>query len=202
MASLMRRLVTFYTFDPEGVYLERCGSRVSNRGGLGYLLCQDGYIVNGSREEYQWRALLEIAAGEEWEKDEQLKSLFSGGFDLFVLMDKFELVRPVLTEWAMKHTKEEITALAQAKGVPVVPCNSAEDMLKSAHFAAREFFVEIDHPQTGKLRYPGAPFRLSETPWRVDKPAPLLGQHNEEILCGRLGYSRQDLTKMRERGVI
>ena len=102
----------------------------------------------------------------------------------------------------MKHSREEITTMAQERHIPIVPCNSAADLLESPQFAEREFFVEIEHPHTGRLTYPGAPYRFSETPWRVARPAPLLGEHNEEILCGRLGYSRQDLARMKESGVI
>jgi crotonobetainyl-CoA:carnitine CoA-transferase CaiB-like acyl-CoA transferase len=43
---------------------------------------------------------------------------------------------------------------------------------------------------------------MSETPWQIRSPAPLLGQHNEEVFCGRLGYKREDLKKMEESGVI
>ena len=56
-------------------------------------------------------------------------------------------------------------------------------------------------PFTGKLSYSGAPFRSEAMPWVVRRPAPLLGQHNEEVY-GAVGYTREDLTKLRERGVI
>ena len=203
IASFIRHQVPYYTYDPEGAYLIRYGDRVRGKvRGLGYMPCQDGYIINGSREEYQWRAFLELVAGAEWEKDERIKELFNGEFDLFTFMEKYDIIKPMILEWVSRHTREEITRLAQQKGIPIVPCNSVEDLFESPHLAEREYFVEIDHPQTGPLSYPGAPYRLSETPWRVNNPAPLLGQHNEEILCGRLGYSKQDLVMMRELGVI
>ncbi len=171
--------------------------------GFGYLPCKDGYVVNGCREEYQWRALLRLVAGEEWEEDERFKGLLGTGFNPGVfLIEAGATIGPMITEWATKRTRAEVTVAAQSKGIPIVPCNSTEDMFRSSHLAERQFLVEIDHPQTGKLRYPGAPYRLSETPWRVDRPAPLLGQHNEEILCERLGYSEEKLASMRQSGVI
>jgi len=66
----------------------------------------------------------------------------------------------------------------------------------------REYFVEVDHPVAGKLKYPGAPGKLSETPWEIERPAPLLGQHNEEIYCQRLSYAREELAKLRMGGII
>ncbi len=204
IASFLRHQVSYYTYDPEGAYLRAFESRVKvRRRGFGYLPCKDGYVINGSREEYQWRPLMELVAGDEWEKDERFKGAPNGEYDFATfLLEWGETVRSVLFEWTMKHTREEVTAVAQSRGIPIVPCNSTEDLFDSPHLAERGFFVEIDHSETGKLSYPGAPYQLSETPWRVDQPAPLLGQHNEEILCGRLGYSKQDLVRLRESGVI
>jgi len=65
----------------------------------------------------------------------------------------------------------------------------------------RKYFVDIEHPVGGKITYPGAPFKMSETPWQAER-APLLGEHNEEVLCRRLGYSQEDLVKLRERNII
>ena len=62
--------------------------------------------------------------------------------------------------------------------------------------------MEIDHPVAGKLMYPGLPFKLTNGAPTGNCGAPLLGQHNEDVYCGRLGYSKQDLTKLREAGVI
>ncbi|MCH8191671.1 MAG: CoA transferase, partial [Chloroflexi bacterium] len=69
------------------------------------------------------------------------------------------------------------------------------------HFRQREFFVEVDHPAAGPMEYPGPPFRPAATPWKKGR-APLLGEHNEEVLTGRLGYSRTDLAKLARMGVI
>jgi crotonobetainyl-CoA:carnitine CoA-transferase CaiB-like acyl-CoA transferase len=70
--------------------------------------------------------------------------------------------------------------------------------LNSEHLKARGFFVEVAHPETGKLTQPGAPYKLSKTPWAIRSPAPTLGQHNDEVLAP-LGA---DLTSLREAGVV
>lgn len=171
--------------------------------GFGYLPCKDGYVVSGCREEYQWRSFIGLVAGDNWEEDGRFKGLLEGEFDIGVfLAEAGPIIWPLISEWAMSRTKEEVTAAAQSRGIPIVPCNSTEDLFGSSHFAERQFLVEIDHPATGKLQYPGAPYHLSETPWRVDRPAPLLGQHNEEILCEQLGYTKEELASMRESGTI
>ena len=107
----------------------------------------------------------------------------------------------IITPWLMAHTKEEIYNIGQKRRVAWGHVCNAEDLLNSPHLSARQFFVELDHPEAGKLKYPGAPFGMGETPWQSAR-APLLGEHNEEIYCGRLGYTKGDLARLSQRGVI
>ena len=72
-----------------------------------------------------------------------------------------------------------------------VPIQSVKEAVNSELLAARDFFVEVDHKEAGRVKFPGAPYKLSETPWRVKRPAPMLGEHNDEVYCKMLGYSRQ-----------
>jgi len=76
------------------------------------------------------------------------------------------------------------------------------DLFNNAHLKARGFFATIDHPATGPLQYPGALYKFSVTPWEIRQPAPLLGQHNEEIYCGRLGIRREKLVELKAAQVI
>ncbi|MDQ3566481.1 MAG: CoA transferase, partial [Actinomycetota bacterium] len=66
---------------------------------------------------------------------------------------------------------------------------------------AREMMVEMDHPVEGKVKGLGIPVKLSETPGKIRRPAPLLGEHTEETLSG-LGYSEEEIADFRERKVI
>ena len=104
--------------------------------------------------------------------------------------------------WLADHTKEELFNIFLKSKIASAPLNNAEDILKNPHLKEREYFVEINHPETGKVIYPGAPFKMSESPWQIKHPAPLLGQHNEEIYCGVLGYPKEELVKLREGGII
>ena len=76
------------------------------------------------------------------------------------------------------------------------------ELVEHEHLKARNFFTEIDHPRTGKLRYPGAPVKYSTMQWGIKRPAPLHGQHNVEIYCDRLDYTHQDLLDMHRTGTI
>jgi crotonobetainyl-CoA:carnitine CoA-transferase CaiB-like acyl-CoA transferase len=62
--------------------------------------------------------------------------------------------------------------------------------------------VTIDHPVIGPAVYPGAPYTFSKTPWRIVRRAPLLGEHNLMIYHERLGYSRADIIRFAQAGVI
>ncbi|GAF95086.1 unnamed protein product, partial [marine sediment metagenome] len=64
------------------------------------------------------------------------------------------------------------------------------------------FFTHLDHPQAGRLEYPTAGHKMSETPWRGERAAPLLGEHNEQVYRGRLGYSKEQLDTMAADGTI
>jgi crotonobetainyl-CoA:carnitine CoA-transferase CaiB-like acyl-CoA transferase len=78
----------------------------------------------------------------------------------------------------------------------------AGDLYDCPQLAAREFFVEVDHPAAGKAKYAGMGPKLSEKDFQVRRPAPLLGQHNVEIYCRELGRSSQEMAGLRAAGVI
>ena len=77
-----------------------------------------------------------------------------------------------------------------------------EEVLNDTHFKERGCWTEIDHPETGKLTYFGRPINAEDMPWIIRRPAPLLGEHNGEIYSKKLGYSKEDLIKLREAGII
>ena len=76
------------------------------------------------------------------------------------------------------------------------------DLLKDPHYRRRGVWETVDHPFTGPVTYPGRPFIMSKTPMSPARRAPLLGEHNQEVLCGELGYSQEDLVLLRQQGVI
>ncbi|MBI4302306.1 MAG: CoA transferase [Chloroflexi bacterium] len=108
----------------------------------------------------------------------------------------------MIKEFLKDYTADEIVPLAQELRMAWGPVRTIDGLLKDPQLQLREFFVEIDHPATGPVTYPGPPFMLPESPWQAECPAPLLGQHNEEIYCGQLGYSRRELVRLRQMDVI
>jgi formyl-CoA transferase/CoA:oxalate CoA-transferase len=107
----------------------------------------------------------------------------------------------LLIEWCVQHTKQEVMERSQAVGYMCGAINTVEDVFNDPHLAARNYFLEIDHPYTGPLRYPGAQFKMSATPHRVGR-APLLGEHTQQVLIDRLGYTKEDVARLRAQGAI
>jgi len=191
LASITRYEVGIFTH--EGLPWER------QRGGRGpetsIVPCQDGYAVINATGEGFWTNLVKMMGNPDWTKNE----LFQ---DPFYRRQNSDAIRLMVGEWSKERTTEEVKYAAQANRVPAMPVYTAKEAVNSEQLAAREFFVEINHKEAGRIKYPGAPYKLSGTPWSVHCSAPLLGEHNEGVYCGMLGYTRQDLTKMRGLGVI
>ena len=182
---------TYYIFDNDIV--TRLGR--PRWAPMAVLPCKDGYVSFQFQSEAQWQSLVEVMGHPDWAENELFKDQWSRA-------DNWDALSLLMGEWLSQHGKQEFFHAAQAKRCPVGPVNTAEDVLNSEHLAAREFFVEIEHPEIGKMTYPSAPYKLSGTPWRLECPAPLLGQHNESIYCQRLSYKKKDLVKMRGLGII
>jgi len=123
---------------------------------------------------------------------------FPNPFDMMRKDDFDAIFRP----WCLEQTKMEVMEKAQEARVAGTAIQTPEEVVNDPQFNFRGFWTEIEHPVTGKQIYPGAPFKMQETPWAVRMPAPLLGEHNEEIYCKKLLYTEEHLVKLKERGVI
>jgi crotonobetainyl-CoA:carnitine CoA-transferase CaiB-like acyl-CoA transferase len=67
---------------------------------------------------------------------------------------------------------------------------------------ARGYFLEVEHPIIGKAKIPGFPFKLSETPGNIERPSPLVGEHNEEVFRKYLGLGKEEIEKLKNEGAI
>jgi len=160
------------------------------------LRCRDGgYIMVVLHPEKQWNGLAEALGNPDWINDEKFNTQKAREAN-------FNDLRVRLREEALKYDTEDLFHRVQSQGTACAPVCSAEQVFNSPQTQAREFYVEIEHPMAGNLMYPGVPYQLSKTTPHNNHGAPLLGQHNEEVYCNRLGYTRQDLVKLREAGDI
>lgn len=156
--------------------------------------CRDGYIYFLAIEDHQWKGALEVMGNPEWADADIFQDFASRS-------GNWDALKPLLEDWMHDKSVQEVYHAAQAKRVPFAPVSTMGDLLHSEHLNARGFFAQIGHPEAGELTYPGAPYRFSASPWALRRPAPCLGQHNEEIYCGRLGLSREELEELEKGGV-
>lgn len=169
--------------------------KVRKRSGGMLYRCKDGYIVMSGTGEGFWPGLVKMMGSPAWTQEEWCK-------DGIARNQNIERVNAAITEWTSLHTPEEVETAALAHRVPCSVVRNVGDMTHDEQLAARGFFVTADHPRAGTLTYPGAPYKHSATPWSLRSSAPLLGQHNEAVYCGLLGYQRADLVRMRQAGII
>ena len=118
-------------------------------------------------------------------------------------MDNLDVILLLVEEWSKDYTRDEVYQILQVENhIPCLPINDMADLFSHPHYVERETFVDMDHPEIGRFKSPGPSYRFSGTPWNASIPAPSLGQHNAEIICGRLGYSMEDLARMRRIGAV
>jgi len=103
--------------------------------------------------------------------------------------------------WAAEVTKHEAYRLAGEHRAPLAFVHDMKDLVESEHLRYRRAIREIEHPEAGVLSYPRGPFEIAGAPWKEGR-APLLGEHNLEVLCGLAGLERKDLPILRAAGVI
>ena len=107
-------------------------------------------------------------------------------------------LEPYVSSWA--HERCDI---GQRRGdvEPAPAALTVRELLEASQLKARGFFQEIDHPAAGRQTYAGPPLRLEAMPWQSAR-APLLGEHNEEVYCGELELSREELVVLRASGIV
>jgi len=192
-ALISMQRVESVTYANAGIVMTRTGNKTRMPGGV--LPCKDGHIVLITPEEHQWNAFMTLIGNPEWSREPWCR-------DMMARSQNVDAINKLLTEWTTRHTTEEIFRKGQALSCPVSPCRSAEDLIRSEQLKTRGFFADVNHSILGPLKMPTTASRFSESPWRFGRPAPLLGESNEEIYCDRLGYKKEELEKLKSEGVI
>ncbi len=157
--------------------------------------CKDGFIRVIALTPRQWEALVRVLDEPEVLKMPEWSDFMyriGNANDLYFLMQEF-------TE---QYTMLELFEAGSREGVPIAPILKVSDFYNSPHTKAREFFTEVAHPVAGKADYPGPPYKWSESSTAIRRPAPCIGEHNEEIYCGELGLAKDELMALKNAGVV
>ena len=108
----------------------------------------------------------------------------------------------LISRWTSTQDAREAMILLQRHGVPTGVVANDKDIYDDPHLEARGFFRWMEHPESGRHRYPGHPFKYSRTALRFDLPAPLLGQHNDLVYRQLLGLPANEIQRLTELGHI
>ncbi|WP_130805381.1 CaiB/BaiF CoA transferase family protein [Senegalia massiliensis] len=155
----------------------------------------DGEIVIAAGNDNLFRKLFNVFGKEEIADDERFKTNP-------LRNENYDELRPLIVEETKKKSTKEWQKLLDDAGVPNGPINNIEMVLNDPQVNEREMVVEVEHPTAGKTKIPGVPIKMSETQGKVESPAPILGEHTEEILKDFVGLSDEKIQKLRENSAI
>lgn len=191
MASTLELMLNTYSYQRAHVWDTRRGNILSSL--IGIYPCADGYLGVHAMPR-NWPALAKLMDGEWMLEDERF-------FDAASRLAHDDELRAMVYAWASDQNRKDVYARAGSMHAPVAYVHDMADLMESAHLRARAALTQVKHPMTGELTYPGAPFHLSESPWRAGR-APLLGQHTRQVLHDLLGLSDAEMAILQGNKVI
>ena len=115
--------------------------------------------------------------------------------------DHKEEVDGLVEGWAGEHTKHDVMRILGESGIPCGAVMDAADLHTDPHLLERGMITTMDHPHHGTFRLPSFPVQLQDSPVEM-RAAPLLGEHNAEVLTGLLGLAEEEVERLKQEAVI
>ena len=156
--------------------------------------CKDGWVISQLGAATPWETMVRF-----YDRPELLDPRFASRARR---SEADEELDAIILDAFKDRSKWELFEKASEMRLPFGVVQTPEELARCPQLEARDFYREIDHPVMGRLKVPGVLFNLSLTPYQLRGAAPLLGQHNEEVYCGHLGYTKEDLVRLRQLDVI
>ncbi len=182
------------TFAPQFLGAMHSGES-PGRGSTPLLPCKDGYVSLNVRHDATWEYMWLFFDAPEIAQDTR----FATAAERRHRADEIEeLLLPFLAKYTMEELFHGLAPLRLLIGMTM----DVERLVEDPHLRERGFFASSPHPTSGEIVIPGAPFRMSETPWRFDSPAPTIGQHNDEVFMSEIELGAEELARLREEGVV
>lgn len=154
----------------------------------------DMWVSIAVADEGQWVTLCAALGRPELARDPRFSSLQSR-------QRNEDALEEILGAWTRAKTAAEVTRLLQATGVPAFTSSTHRNVFEDRNLEERGFFADIEHPAYGRHAYPGIPWRMENAPAAIERAAPLLGQHTNEVLA-EIGYSAAEIEGLRQAGAL
>jgi formyl-CoA transferase len=137
--------------------------------------CADGYITLGAANDRLFQKTCDLLGHPEWARDPAYAN------DTVRVRNRAALIAAIEAITVRQPRDYWLTQFDSA-GIPSGPINTYAEAFADPHVQARGMVVEVEHPSLGRLRMPGPPVKMSETPPRAERRAPLLGEHTRDVL--------------------
>ena len=173
----------------------RSGNRVSAFFPWCVLPVADGYMEFITMQERHWRHFIEYIGSPHWASDPRFADMYSR-------VPYAPEIEAHMVAAIGHRTRAELWADCRRLGVSFQPVHRVDDIMASEQLADRGYFVATVDGQGREVVVPGAPYRLSDTPWSLRTAAPQLGEHTAEVLRERLGLNDADLANLCRTGAI
>ena len=183
-----------FNYSAEGRVMKRAGSQHQHNAPANLFQCKNGWISLFVTQTH-WPLLLSVWPDHDPALDDP-KWINSN-----LRRQHADYINAQVTAFTSRFLKEDLAELMQKNGIPGLPVNSPSDFMKDPHIQARGFFANVNHPVLGTFAQPGIPFMI-DGQRAVPSVAPLLGQHNDEVLCGELGLTASDVAVLAAEKVI
>ena len=152
----------------------------------------DQWVAVAVRSPREWRALCRLIGREDLSPLESVEAR----------RERAGEVTNAIEAWTRGVGSEEAAYALVAAGIPAAPVLNIADIFGNEHFRARDLFIDVEHPLVGSEPMTGMPWKMSRTPGRVSRRAPLLGEHTAEVVKGMAGVSDEEYGELVEAGGI
>jgi crotonobetainyl-CoA:carnitine CoA-transferase CaiB-like acyl-CoA transferase len=183
-----------FNYSAEGRVMKRAGSQHQHNAPANLFKCKNGWIALFVTQNH-WPILLRVWDDHDPALDDP-KWINSN-----LRRQHADYINAQVTAFTSRFLKEDLAELMQKNGIPGLPVNSPSDFMKDPHIQARQFFSAVTHPILGTFQQAGSCFMVDGQRARPS-PAPLLGQHNQEVFCDELGLSASELAVLAAAGVV
>jgi formyl-CoA transferase len=187
---------TVAAYDRLGIVRERAGNRLPNSAPLDNYLTSDGrYVCIAAAGDVLFPRLVRAMGREELLQDPRFETLAARAANADAINDE-------VAAWCRDRSLAEIERILIENDVPVSGVYAVDEIAEDPQVAARNAIVEVDDPVLGPVRQQAPVPRLDRTPLAIQRGAPLLGEHTDEVLTGLLGLGDDELKSLRADGVI